>query len=134
MAWRTTEAAVAASLEMDSENPLPLGPFIIQANVLVNRLARKDLHALLETEDLAQIELFLACHFYSLRDPRYASKSTGGASGSFQSQAGAGVSGNDFWVQACQLDETGFLAGLSRTRHAIGGFWGGKVDDDDAGT
>ena len=127
MAWRTTEKAVGEFLELDPRNPPALGPFITQANTLTNRLSARDTKQILTPADLAQIELMLACHYYSLRDPRYSSKSTGGASGSFQGQGGGstGVAGNDYWIQACQLDETGFLARLSRTVHQVGCAWGG---------
>jgi hypothetical protein len=133
MAWRTTETLVSDFLEMDPEHPLHLAPFIDQASTLTDRLSRKDTKGLLLSADLAQIELLLACHFYSLRDPRYANKSTGGASASWQSQTGAStsVSGNDYWIQACQLDETGYLAGLSRTKHIVGCTWGGKDVESD---
>jgi hypothetical protein len=69
---------------------------------------------LLSLELLTEIELQLSAHFYSLRDQRYQSKSTGGASGSFQGQVGEGLASTDYGRNALALDVTGYLARINR--------------------
>ena len=88
MTIRVTAEQVAEIMEWQdgSSGPVvPLTPFITQANVMVNWLHSKDTDAELDDDTLLEIEKQLAAHFYAVqRDPQYQSKSTSGASGSFQ--------------------------------------------------
>jgi len=134
MAWRVTEDDVKAIVETGKDmdrNVLAIAPFINAANALTNAVAAQDSDGLLTSDLLAQIETFLAAHFYSLRDQRLQSKSTGGASGSFQGQVGKGLESTDYGTNAIAMDITGYLASVSRSRHKVGITWLGKLTDDE---
>lgn len=84
MAIRTTADLVDDIVEVDAT--VSLTPFIRAANLIVDRveacaIAKGDP---LTADELTEIETWLAAHFYSVRDPRYTSKSTLRASGAFQ--------------------------------------------------
>jgi len=126
MAWRITDDQLRQVVETDPA--LDTAIFIRTANALTNQLALVDTTAggvggvgglsLLSSDMLIQVELMLAAHFYSLRDQRYQSKSTGGASASFQGQAGEGLASTDYGRNALALDITGWLARINRGVHA----------------
>ena len=122
MAWRVNDAQLRLVVETVPE--LDSGIFIRTAHALTNQLAKVDSTPggiggvggmnLLSLELLTEIELQLSAHFYSLRDQRYQSKSTGGASGSFQGQVGEGLASTDYGRNALALDVTGYLARINR--------------------
>jgi hypothetical protein len=126
MAWRTSENQLRQIVETDSG--LSLAVFLDMASALTDQLAKVDGasggvggvggQSLLSDAMLAQIELLLAAHFYSLRDQRYQSKSTGRASATFQGQAGEGLASTDYGRNAMALDVTGYLARVNRGVHA----------------
>jgi hypothetical protein len=88
-----------------------LKPFVKAANSLVNWIDDTcDTDNLLSTAQLRELELWLACHFYHSQDHMYSSKSTGGASGSFQGQTGMYFDSNFYGQQALLLDVSGCLA------------------------
>jgi hypothetical protein len=127
MAWRISDDQLRNVVESDPA--LDTAVFINMANALTDQLAKVDTtpggiggtggQSLLSSAMLIQVELMLAAHFYSLRDQRYQSKSTGGASASFQGQAGEGLASTDYGRNALSLDVTGYLARINRGVHAI---------------
>ena len=113
---RTSPALVNEVVEWQdgsSERPGPpiqLDSFINQANSLVNWLDRQDTDSELDDATLIQIETQLAAHFYAVqRDPQYQSKSTQGASGSFQGATGFSLQATHYGQTAMLLDFTGKL-------------------------
>jgi len=116
---RTNSAAVVGILLENYDGTSVLTPFIDTACSLVNRISTKDTAGELTSTDLELIERYLAAHYYTLADPLYVSKSTGGASGSFRDRS--------YYEAAKALDSTGLLAALELpTRPRAGCTWLGK--------
>lgn len=108
---RVIDSEIRGIIESDPD--ISMVPFIAAANDLVDWLDTVDEGAL-STTTLTKIEKWLSAHFYAIRDQQYTSKSTGGASGSFQGQTGM-VLLSTYWGQmACTLDTTGLLAQRSK--------------------
>ena len=109
---RTTPEAVQAILvgNYDSDDRPDLTPFIEQASLLVDEIDTNDTEGVMTTKALEMVERNLAAHFYHAADPLYTSRSTAGASGSFQGQYGMGFAGNTYGQNALLLDRTGTLA------------------------
>lgn len=107
MALRTSEALVKGILETDAD--IRLAPFIRMANALTDWLASQDTDSELTASLLLEIEGLLAAHFYAHRDQLYNSKSTGGASGSFQGQTGMFLQATLYGQTAMVMDVTGKL-------------------------
>jgi hypothetical protein len=79
---------------------------------------------------LELIERWLAAHFYCHEDPLYNSKSTGGASGSFQRGSDEGGFGTtEYGKAAVHMDPTGSLVILGK-RQVAGALWLGKPPED----
>jgi hypothetical protein len=125
MAWRTTEEQVREIIDTDVS--LSIAPFIDQASALTDKVSAADTTGELGTDLLLMIEKNLAAHFYAFRDPQYTSKSTGGASGSFQGQTGLGLNATYWGQTAMLLDVTGYLTELNMaTRPKASLTWLGK--------
>lgn len=128
MAYRTTEDAVKGILggNYDTVAAPSLAPFLRSANVLTNRLYTAAVEESLEvsTAELAEIECYLAAHFYMQSDKGYAARSNLSASATFQGQTGKGLESSDYGQQAMLLDPTGFLTDAGKTVN-VGAFWGG---------
>jgi hypothetical protein len=137
MAYRTSDQLVRGVIETDLT--VSVAPFIKTANALVNWLATADAadEALLNADLLREIETYVAAHLYVCnRDKQYTSKSTGGASGSFQGQYTMNLLSTDPGQTACMLDVSGKLA--QRSQEAQTGqkrratlFWMGTEYSDD---
>jgi len=111
---RTTSIAVQRVLgdHYDTQHQPALDPFIKTANLLVNQVALQLSSP--DTATLAEIECYLAAHFYAHADQITQSKNTGGASGSFQGQTAMVLMGTQYGQTACMLDSTGYLAKRSK--------------------
>ena len=97
--------------DISANEEIPLHTFINQANLLVNWLHLKDTSNELDDPTLLAIEIQLAAHFYAVqRDPQFQSKSTDGASGSFQGATGYSLQATHYGQTALLLDTTGLLA------------------------
>ncbi len=73
------------------------------------------------------IERWLAAHYYCAMDPVYMSKSTGGASGSFQRKAGDGTfETTEYGRMACSLDYSGATAAVGKRQFAYGIWLGSR--------
>jgi hypothetical protein len=111
MAVRTDEQRVRDII--DNTTDIDVTPFIRTANLMTNKVSAGDSQGELNTNDLVEIETYLAAHFYGIRDQLLSSKSTGGASGSFQGQTGFALDYTAYGQTAMMLDVTGFLSGLN---------------------
>lgn len=139
MAARTTSKLVQDVL-LDDYGPkvdgvLPdLTPYIASANALVNRIAvLAPSRAVIgfgniaaDPASLELVERWLAAHFYCLSDKPLASKSSGGASGSFQGQTGKGFESTNYGLNALRLDYSGILEAIDK-RKVAGAVWLGKT-------
>lgn len=138
MAIRTNDAAVKAVLlkDYDKKNKPDLTPFIRTANILTNRLNTTATNAdtPIETDELLEIETWLAAHFYCVPDQPYIYKTTKGSQGQFQGKTDMYLEGTKYGQTAVLLDHTGILARLangenieaSTSNATPGGFWLGK--------
>jgi len=112
MALRANDSDVRDVADLDPA--VNLLPFMRAANRLVTYIVTQDFDGLLSTALLKDVETFLAAHFAVCnRDKQYTSKSTGGASGSFQGQYGMRLESTDPGQTAMLLDVTGTLKRLN---------------------
>jgi hypothetical protein len=113
---RTTSDEVKAVLGGQWDGKTVLDPFIATASALVDWAvtAKPNQDTMLGDTLAAQVECYLAAHFYQHADQALKSKSTGGASGTFQGRDGMVLTGTDYGRTACALDVTGQLARRSK--------------------
>jgi hypothetical protein len=122
---RTTTTAVQALLRSGVpdggyDGVTDLQQFIDTAGVTVDRcvtMASAKGITMLATE-LELMERWLAAHSYCQSDKQYASKSTAGASASFQGQTGQGFETTYFGQQALRIDYSGCLRNLDKQQRA----------------
>jgi hypothetical protein len=111
--------------------PPDLSPYIDTASLLVDRVvtcaAGKRLA--LTAAELELIERWLSAHAYAMVDQPYASKSTGGASGSYQGRTDMMLEATKYGQMALALDWTGCLSAVSKQARA-GARWLGKPPRD----
>lgn len=116
MAARTDDGLVKGVLLLDYDsvrNPV-LTPFITVANVLTNRIAAMGAStgAEVPADELVLLETWLAAHAYCMSDQPYASKSTKGASATFQGKTDMRLKATKYGQMALDLDPTGYLASI----------------------
>lgn len=135
MAIRTTSSDVIALMtpggDYDTVNLPSLTGFIATANAVVNRVATcaTAKGMALSTEELELIERWLSAHYYVMSDQNYTSKTTDGASASFQGKTDMGVKASKYGQTALDLDYSGCLAAI--TTRAFASFsWLGKNPRD----
>lgn len=121
MAWRIQEEDVRSLIDTDSDKLI--GPFIMTANALVDYVVTQDTDGILTTAMKAEIEKYLAAHFYEHLDPQYAQKKTGDASATFQGEWGKGLDGSSWGQTAQTLDLTGTLTAIKNGRKRVGLTW-----------
>lgn len=105
-----------------------LTPYIDSASAVVDRVvatALSNKSITLSAVEQELIERWLAAHFYTVMDPLYMSKSTRGASGSFQRKTGEGFECTDYGRTACQMDYSGSLRAIGLRQFASGAWAGG---------
>ncbi len=128
---RTTTTLVQAVLEVgqayDTVNNPSLQPFIDSASVIVDRVATCAINRnkTLTDAELELIERWLSAHLYVMSDQQYASKSTSGASASFQGQTQMHLEASKYGQNALDIDYSGCLTAISK-RQVASGFWMGK--------
>lgn len=132
---RTTSDNVKAILlpgrDYDTANAPSLAPFIDTASAIVDDvvtcLTRKGLT--LSATRLELIERWLAAHVYQQSDQGYASRSTEGASASFQGQTAMYLEGTKYGQMALSLETNGCLAAIAsgKGNARARGFWLGKT-------
>lgn len=111
---RTSSAAVQAILGYNWDGTTDLTPFIKTAGIVTDWLDAKDAGNEVSDSALAEIEAYLAAHFYEHSDQITQTRSTGGASGSFQGQTAMVFMGTKYGQTACAIDMTGLLAKRSK--------------------
>ena len=106
MAARVTDEELEEIIEVESGDTLT--PFITAANLLVTKLCTDS-----DYSDglLAAIELWLAAHFYAIKQPRYASE-TAGVAVTYQHKVDMGFKVTTYGQQALLLDTEGNLAAV----------------------
>ena len=136
MAIRTTETAVKTILgtQYDSLRVPEVYPYMEAAGVMIDRMIecateRGITHS---TAELEIIERWLSAHFYGQMDQMFSSKSTEGASASFQGQWAKYLDNTRYGQMAMKLDKSGCLeligADTGETgRRVAGASWLGKV-------
>lgn len=129
---RTDSATVGKVIEVDPTLTAAVTQAIAAATVIVDRVYTRATAkgVTLSTDELLQIETYLAAHYYALRDPQYISKATDDASATFQGQTGMGLD-STFWGQMAKtLDVSGCLQeqanGIKRPKMG----WLGSDDQD----
>lgn len=126
---RTTATLVATVLGdnyVDGFSP-DLQAFIDTATLIVTRVltcaAAKGYT--ITTDEAEMIERYLAAHYFGHADQFITSKSTNGASGSFQGQTGMGIESSLYGQTAIQLDPSGCLNALTK-RQTASATWLGR--------
>jgi hypothetical protein len=127
MSQRTTVAAVQGILGGNYGKVngvlMNLQPFIDSATVIVDRVAvcAAKRHKTLGPAELELVERWLAAHAYCHMDPIYMSKSTAGASASFQrGSGGEGFESTDYGKMAVRIDYSGCLSAIGKRQVARG--------------
>jgi len=106
---RTTEAAVAAIIEVDVT--IPLAPFIETASNVVDAVCT---HSSYSDTTLELIERWLSAHFYAVRDPRVTREAVKGIEEVFAiSVKDYGFNTTPYGQQALMIDVRGNLKILS---------------------
>lgn len=131
MAVRTNDAQVRAVIETEEDHDLY--PFILNANVLIERVKTKAIAngtALTENE-LTVLETYVAAHLYFLRYPKVAELNQGKIKAKFQvGQLGKGLEASYWGQYALSLDHSGTLAAVTGSSNAgvqhVEGSWLGS--------
>jgi hypothetical protein len=133
---RTTPTLVQSLLGSnygkDANDEFPdLQQFIDFATVIVDRVVtcaiRKGRG--LTSPEAELMERYLAAHGYQTSDPGYTSRSTAGASGSFEGQSGMGLERTRYGQDALILDSSGCLANLNK-KQRVTFAWLGKTPSE----
>lgn len=103
---------ITAATHDELDNAINLTFFIRTANLLVNKIQANDSGGLLGSNDLKEIEAYLAAHFYTFRDQQYASTKSDDASDTYQGKTGMYFESSFYGQTAKLLDVTGYLANL----------------------
>ena len=109
MSYRITEEELGQVIELDSE--IDVAPFMETANMVVDE--QLEILGLHSERRLKQIELYLAAHFYAVRDPRSSSESAG-VSVSYQGTVALNLQVTIHGQQAMVLDTSGTLAAMNK--------------------
>ena len=122
---RATPSSVASIIELDET--IGLVPFISAAHSLVEEIAVESGH---DEARLTLIEIWLAAHFYTVRDPRTTAERAGPVSANYQSAVDLGLATSHYGQMAMLLDTSGLLAALSKgKRRTVSASWLGREDD-----
>ena len=130
---RTTNDDVIEVLgrDYDTVNTPSLEPYIRAAGLIVDRVytcsVRKD--KTLTTDELFELETWLAAHLYVQSDQNLSSKSTLGASGQFQGRTEKRLEASKYGQSCIGIDYSGCL--LNQFERNVGGLdWLGLPDSD----
>lgn len=112
---RTTSLQVQAILGRNFTTGADLTGFIDAASIMIDQVVACAISKKRPlTDSQAEIlERYLTAHYYGHADQFFTSKSTSGASGSFQGQFGKGLEGSQYGQTAMSLDPSGCLKALS---------------------
>jgi len=125
---RTSATAVMSILGDNYSDSISLEPFIETASGVVDQLVNygNDIGVTVSTALQELIERWLAAHYYAIADQLYSSKSTQGASATFQGQTGMGLDATLYGQQAKSLDITGYLRMIDKGISRVSVLWLGK--------
>lgn len=129
MATRTGAQAVIDVLggNYDTAKNPSVDGFIATASVMVDRVitcaTRKGVTV--SSAEAELIERWLAAHFYMASDKGYQSRSTQGASATFQGQTGMRLESTDYGQAAMNVDPSGCLENMNK-RQVASAVWLGK--------
>lgn len=133
MSIRTTALAVQKVLMEDyATNEAPdLTPFMEAASSLVDDVisCAANKGKSLSASKLELLERWLSAHFYQQSDKGYSSKSTAGASASFQGQTAMRLESTQYGQMAMVLDSSGCLFNIN-SNAVVQGFWLGKTSGE----
>jgi hypothetical protein len=109
-----------------------LAPFISVANGMITRLVAKAAEDALTftTQELIDLETWVAAWAYKCSDQQYASNNTDKAGASYRGQHGKGLEANLYGQMALVMDHTGLLAALASGENSASLDWGGKHTQD----
>ena len=115
---RTTAAAVKGLLGENYNGRASLDGFIATAHLMTNKVKTyadglTPPHATTD-EGLELVERYLAAGYYQKMDKGFASRSTEGASGSFEGQTRMYLEANFYLQTAVELDDSGYLAMIAK--------------------
>lgn len=135
MAARTDAATVKSALlrNYDTVNNPSLTVFINAASRLVDRVETCALSKgiTLSTEELTDLETWIAAHFYMAGpDLGFSAKNTQSAGATFQGKTDMAFKSTFYGQQAILIDYSGCLNAISQGNR-VGGFWLGTKDDND---
>jgi hypothetical protein len=121
---RTTVSQVQGVLGRNWDGATDLQPFIDTATVIVDQVVSiagaKLTPATLSDAQLELIERWLSAHCYTRMDQLFSSKSTGGASASFQGQTAMYLESTVYGQMAMSVDTSGALRILDKRAFAQG--------------
>jgi hypothetical protein len=129
---RVTATQVAEIVEVDP-TIVPFDPFITTANSLIDEVC---LDSGYSESYLTTIELWLAAHFYAIRDNRVAEEKAGPVAQSYQFKVGLNFNVTIYGQQALVLDYAGNLAKLQDQATTgditigAGVFWAGTSESE----
>lgn len=131
MAIRTNQVLVRGVLlkDYDTINYPDLAPFIRAASRIVDRVATcaTNKGVTLSSDELTDIETWLAAHAYSMSDKPFASKSTDKASAKYSGQTGMYLEATLYGQTAVTLDPSGCLRAVANAEGKVAsGFWAGR--------
>lgn len=135
MSIRTNDARVRSTLapgnDYDLVNNPSLTRFIKIASLIVDRVdsCATDRGFTMTSDELLEIETWLAAHYYCMSDATYQSRSTASASGSFRGQTTMHMEATLYGQSAIDADYSGCLAAINKRAFA-GVDWLGKVPSD----
>lgn len=118
MAIRTNDSLVKELLGDNYNSRSSLGQYVLAANVMVNRAATcaSAKGVTVTAAEWKVIETWVAAHMYCCMDAMYVSRSTSGASGSFQRTTGKGLDGTEYGQMAMRLDPSNCLTEQNSTQ------------------
>lgn len=118
---------------IDVESGFNLDPFISVANILVTKFCTGDsVEDVYSVAILAEIETWLAAHFYTVYDPRAETEKADTVAAKYQSKVDVGLKTSHYGQMAMIIDYQG---GLSANNEAImSGNAGIKIDATWLGT
>lgn len=133
---RTTDDLVIGVLLSDfgpkRDGTVPsLTRFIKAANLLTSRVATcaASKGLTLSDEELAEIETWLAAHFYTQSDRPYSSTMTDRAQASYQGKTGMGLDSSHYGQTAINLDVSFCLSQINKQRRATASWLGKRPAD-----
>ena len=127
---RVTSGEVETLLQNDFESGDVLTPYITTANRITSKVSAADTGSLLDSDDLKDIELYLAAHYYTFQNHQLKSEKTGDASGEYAGEYGLGLDGSKYGQAAKSFDLTGYLNRMSNGVVRASATWLGKPPSD----